>query len=136
MESLIKPTLALIRADVGLKGKGRLRGRQKCIQADARWRQEVFYMPPTAVICSTSTHVARHLPHSKREGAPVTGIVYGRNCHSCSTPLGSAVTFSHAAAGYAGGAAATSESNMSVDVAGDTISTEPMVVFALPVFTQ
>ena len=39
MEALIKPTLALIRADVGLKGKGRLRGRQKCIQADARWRQ-------------------------------------------------------------------------------------------------
>ena len=97
---------------------------------------KVFYMPPTAVICSTPTHVARHLPHSKREGAPVIGIVYGRNCHSCSTPLGSALTFSHASAVSAGGAAPTVVSIMSSEPDGDTISVEPMVTGALPVLIQ
>ena len=82
------------------------------------------------------THVAWHMPHSKRESVQTTGMHIGRNCHVCSTPLGSGPTFSHAAAVSAGGAAPTPDSPTPTDSAGDTISIEPTVVGALPVFTQ
>ena len=58
--------LLSLRADVGLKRKGRPRARQKGYTGRSALGDKTSYYMPTAVMRSISTHFARHMPHSKR----------------------------------------------------------------------